>query len=201
MLSTASSSELLYSWDQKESESENITERQDQFTRSISCSPEFRLFRYLICILASIMNAMFVYSVDFPVGIEPIFIQVMELDHSQYNLIFSAYSWCDIVMSFLGSIFVSKCLGIRLGLIVFTIISTIGQLMVSFGAYVDSFYVVLFGRIVIGCGIGTKTSIVCSYFVKWFHGKEITFIMSINRCCSRLAATMALFSPMLIYNV
>ena len=85
MLSTASSSELLYSWDQKESESENITERQDQFTRSICCSPEFRLFRYLICILASIMNAMFVYSVDFPVGIEPIFIQVMELDHSQFN--------------------------------------------------------------------------------------------------------------------
>ena len=104
-------------------------------------------------------------------------------------------------MSFLGSIFVSKCLGIRLGLVVFAIISTIGQLMVSFGAYVDSFYVVLFGRIVFGCGIGTKISIICSYFVKWFHGKQITFIMSINRCCSRLAATMALFSPMLIYNL
>ena len=200
MLNTTNSSQLsLYSATQKESES---AERQAQFTLSTNCcSPEFRPYRYLICVLVFIIDAMSVYSLEFPVGIEPVFIRVMELDHSQYNLIFSAYSWCDIVMSFLGSIFVSKCLGIRLGLVVFTIISTIGQLMVSFGAYVDSFYVVLFGRIVIGCGVGTRISIASSYFVKWFHGKEITFIMAMNRCFCRLAATMALFSPMLIYNL
>ena len=202
MLNTTNSSQLsLYSATQKESESENSTEQQAQFSLSNCCSPEFRPFRYLICVLIFIIQGIFFYSVEFPVGIEPIFIRVMELDHSQYNLIFSAYSWCDIVMSFLGSIFVTKCLGIRLGLVVFTIISTIGQLMVSFGAYVDSFYVILFGRIVIGCGVGTRTSIASSYSVKWFYGKEITFIMSMNRCFCRLAATAALFSPMLIYNL
>ncbi len=203
MLSTTlSSSDISYLLAQEQSASTPEQQRAPSSTINISncCSPDFRPYRYLICILLSLIEAIFVYSLDFIIGLEPIIIQVMKLSHSQYNLTFSAYSWCDIVMSLVGSILVNKYLGIRLGLVICITIATIGQTAVSFGAYINSFYVVLLGRAVLGCGMGTKTSIVCSLLVKWFYRKEITFVMSINRCCCRLAATMALLTPALIYD-
>ena len=200
MLSTTNSNEL-YSLAQEQSSSTQKRLPSTKLNLSNCCSPEFRPYRYLICILVCLIEAIFVYSLEFIIGLEPIIIKVMKLSHSQYNLIFSAYSWCDIVMSLVGSILVNKYLGIRLGLVIFTTISTIGQTAVSFGAYINSFYVVLLGRVVLGCGIGAKSSIAYSYLIKWFNGKEITFVMSISRCCSRLAATMALLTPALIYHL
>ncbi len=163
-------------------------------------SPEYHLYWYIVAILLSSAQGFMTYCLEFPVGLQSTMIQVMRMDNEQYNLLFSAYTWLDIVMSIVGSILVNKYFGIRLGLIFSVLIFTIGQLLICIGAFSNEFLLVLLGRAVLGVGMGTASSSGYSYQIRWFAGREITFILSIGRCFTRIMATLALFTPTLIYN-
>ena len=165
------------------------------------CDPNRRPYRYIIALLLSCIQGIFVFCVEFPAGIQSKIIQTMEIDNTQYNLLFSAFAWCDIVMSLIGSVIIDKLLGIQSGLIMFTLIFALGQLTVSAGAYANSFVMILLGRLILGVGRGSTLSIVYSFEIKWFGGKEITFVMSLGRCMGRLGATLALIVPLLLYNL
>ena len=163
-------------------------------------SPEYRFYWYVVAILLSSIQGFMTYCLEFPVGLQSIMIQVMRMDNKQYNLLFSAYTWLDIVMSTVGSILVNKYFGIRLGLIFSVLIFTTGQLFICIGAFSNEFLLILLGRVVLGIGKGTASSSGYSYQIRWFAGKEITFILSIGRCFTRIMATLALFTPTLIYK-
>ena len=163
-------------------------------------NPKFRTYRYIIAILVSIIQGIFVLCIDYPVGLQTVIIQVMQIDIKQYNLIFSAYTWFDIGMSIAGSIMVDTFLGRRIGLILFTVVLLIGQLFISSGAYINNYPIMLIGRAILGSATGTTYSIMYNYQVAWFRGKEITFVTSISRSADRLMATLALTAPLLAYD-
>ena len=141
---------------------------------------------------------MFCY--DFLVGLQPVLIKVMSITNTQYNLLFSAPTWCDIVTAIVGSILVNRYIGIRWGIVSCLTVSFIGQLLVSLAAFVNSFEAMLIGRIIFGSAYGTTFSIINSYAMKWFENKEVTFAISIERSISRVACTLALIIPIPIYN-
>ena len=154
----------------------------------------------VIALLVSTIQGLVIYCVQFPIGLESIMIKVMNIDFSEYNVMFSAYTWCDIVMSIVGSVLVNKYFGIRFGLILFTAIFMLGQVFVSIGAYYNTFLVVLIGRIVLGLGRGTAASAGYSYKVKEYTGKNLSFLLSIGRCFTRIMSTLALFTPTTMYD-
>ena len=162
--------------------------------------PKRRPYRYLIGMLASIIDAFVFFCIYFPAGMQSTVINIMELDNTQYNLIFSAYSWPDIVMSIVGTVIIDKYLGMRRGLCVFTCILLAGQSIICVGAYTNSFPILLCGRVVLGCSVGSLFSLSASFLIIWFKGKEIIFAMSLNRCIHRLSATFALFTPQFLYD-
>ena len=163
-------------------------------------NPNYRPYRYTIVILLWYIHAMFAFCADFPAGMQSIIIQVMEIDSKKYNLLFSSYTWCDIVISTAGSIVINKYLGVHVGIIGINLILFLAQLIVSLGAYLNSFIIMLIGRIAIGLGGGCLTSVISCFEFKWFSGKEVTFVMSLNRSFVRFMATLALISPLLIYD-
>ena len=167
---------------------------------SYACDPNCRPYRYLIAILLSCVLGIISYCTEIPGGIQATTIRVMKLDNTQYNMIYTAFTWPDIVMSVLGSITVNRFLGVRVGFIVFTVLLLLGQTLCSIGTYVNSFLVFLLGRVLLGSGTGTSTSIVNSFAVLWFEGKEIAFILSLVRTMSRSGATLALITPQLAYD-
>ena len=164
------------------------------------CDPNCRPYRYVLAIFLSMIEGMLTFCADFPAGIQSTTIKVMKLDNTKYNMLFSAYTWPDIVMSILGTVMVGKYLGMRRGIIVFTGVVFAGQVTVSIGAYTNSFEVMLFGRILLGCGFGTALSLTSAFIILWFGGKEVTFVMSLARCFHRLSATLALFTPKYLYD-
>ena len=162
--------------------------------------PNYRPYRYLIALLVSLIEAIVSFNYDFPAGMQATITQVMELDNTQYDLIFSACSWPDIVMSIVGTVIVDKYLGMRRGLCVFSCILLAGQSIICVGAYTNSFPILLCGRVVLGCSVGSLYSLTSAFIIVWFKGKEIVFAMSLARCIHRLSATFALFTPQFLYD-
>lgn len=167
---------------------------------SYLCDPNCRPYRYMIAILVSMIEGILTYCCQFPAGIQSTMIKVMDLDNTQYDIFFTAYTWPDIAMSIIGTILIDKYFGIRKGIVIFTAIVFIGQTVISIGAYTNIYHVMLIGRLFIGCGMGTGLSVTSSFLVTWFSGNEITFIFAISRCIHRFYATLALFSPQLVYE-
>ena len=79
------------------------------------CDPNCRPYRYVLAIFLSMIEGMLTFCADFPAGIQSTTIKVMKLDNTKYNMLFSAYTWPDIVMSILGTVMVGKYLGMRRG--------------------------------------------------------------------------------------
>ena len=164
------------------------------------CDPNCRPYRYAIAILLALIQGMLSYITDMPGGIQTTLIRVMTLDNSHYDMIFSAYSWADIVMSVVGAVTVNKYFGVRLGLILFLTVVLLGQLLYAIGGFLNSFWFSLIGRVIIGAGMGTSVSVLVSFQILWFEGKEITFIISLSRSMCRIMATISLFTPQVTYD-
>ena len=139
--------------------------------------PNHRPYRYLIALLVSLIEAIVSFSYDFPAGMQSTVIKVMELDNTQYDLIFSACSWPDIVMSIVGTVIIDKYLGMRRGICIFTCILLTGQSIICVGAYTNSFPILLCGRVLLGCSVGSLYSLTSTFIVVWFKGKEIIFVI------------------------
>ena len=157
--------------------------------------PNHRPYSYLISVTSSMISALMFFCIYFPAGMQSTIIKVMELDNTQYDMIFSAYSWPDIVMSILGTVMIDKYLGMRRGLCVFSCILLTGQCIICVGAYTNSFQTLLCGRILLGCSVGSLVSLITSFLTIWFKGKEVIFAMPLKRSLERLGAALALFTP------
>ena len=134
--------------------------------------PNHRPYSYLISVTASMISALMFFCIYFPAGMQSTIIKVMELDNTQYDMIFSAYSWPDIVMSILGTVMIDKYLGMRRGICVFSCILLAGQCIICVGAYTNSFQILLCGRILLGCSVGSLVSSTTSFLIVWFKSKE-----------------------------
>ncbi len=162
--------------------------------------PNRRPYKYVIAMLLAFTYGVTCYLADIPGGLQTAIIRVMRLDEARYDMIFSAYTWADIVMSIVGSVIVNQYIGIRIGFMIFLSLVLIGQILCSIGSFLNSFYTLLLGRLLFGAGTGTSVSILHAFQILWFGGKEITFVMSLGGCLGRTMATLALFTPQLTYN-
>ena len=177
-----------------------VSQRSFSSCVSYLLDPNHRPYRYLIALLVSLIEAIVSFNDDFPAGMQATIIKVMELDNTQYNLIFSASCWPDIVMSIVGTVIIDKYLGMRRGICIFTCILLTGQSIICVGAYINSFPILLCGRVLLGCSIGSLYSLTSAFIVVWFEGKEIVFAMSLSRCIQRLSSAFALFTPQFLYD-
>ncbi len=55
------------------------------------------------------------------------YLQVMKVDFSQYNLMYSLYSWPNVILSLIGGVLIDRFLGVRIGTVVFSSFVTLGQ--------------------------------------------------------------------------
>ena len=79
-------------------------------------------------------------------------------------------------------------IGIRIGLVVFTVILTIGQLIFAFGGFKESYIIMLMGRFVFGLGGECMTVAQSSIVTAWFKGKELSFAFGINLSVARIGS-------------
>ena len=79
---------------------------------------------------------------------------------------------------------------IRVGLILFTVVLTIGQLVFTIGGYEESYSIMMLGRFIFGLGGESMTVAQSAIVSSWFQGKELSFAFGINLSVARIGSSI-----------
>lgn len=91
-------------------------------------------------------------------------------------------------------------IGLRLGILLFTSVLTLGQAVFTIGGYKKSLGIMIAGRVIFGLG-GESMSVAQSAIVsKWFKGKELAMALGLNITISRLGSVVNGIIVPQIYN-
>lgn len=113
----------------------------------------------------------------------------MKISTVQFNLLYSVYSYPNTVLPIFGGIFLDM-IGLRIGIILFTVVLTLGQAIFTLGGFYKSLGIMIAGRVVFGLG-GESLSVSQSAIIsKWFKGKELAMALGFNLSISRLGSVI-----------
>lgn len=94
-----------------------------------------------------------------------------------------------MILPLLGGILLDS-IGVRMGLIFFCGILTLGQFIFMFGGYSNSYDEMLAGRVVFGMGGESMQVAQSSIISVWFKGKELAFALGLNLSVARLGSVI-----------
>lgn len=107
----------------------------------------------------------------------------------EYNMLYSIYSFPNIVFPLIGGFLMDK-FGARALIYASSSFVTIGQAIFAFGVSINSFPIALLGRGIFGCG-GENLDIAQSVIViGWFSGKELSMAFGLNSTLSLLGSVL-----------
>uniref|UniRef100_A0A915ILZ1 Uncharacterized protein n=1 Tax=Romanomermis culicivorax TaxID=13658 RepID=A0A915ILZ1_ROMCU len=87
-------------------------------------NPYHRFFVFVFICFLSFGNY---FCYDTPSSLQSVLIQNMKIDDAQYGLLYSIYSWPNVVLAFCGGLAIDRYFGVRLGAIVFAFFIACGQ--------------------------------------------------------------------------
>ena len=162
--------------------------------------PDHWTYRYLVLILVCTVKISQNYIYDVPASLERVIIQTLNIDVSRYTILYSVYSWPNIIFTVIGGILVDRILGKRLGIFLFMVVTTIGQLVMAVGGFFDMFWLMVVGRFVIG--LGGEIALITSnaLIAVWFRGKEITFVFALLGTIGRVGGAGGLYLNQIFYE-
>ncbi|XP_074154185.1 lysosomal dipeptide transporter MFSD1 isoform X2 [Sminthopsis crassicaudata] len=116
----------------------------------------------------------------------------MGLHTASFMLLYSWYSWPNVVLCFFGGFLIDRVFGIRWGSIIFSFIVCIGQVIFAMGALVNAFWLMQLGRFVFGIGGESLAVAQNTYAVSWFKGKELNLVFGLQLSMARIGSTVNL---------
>jgi len=93
-------------------------------------------------------------------------------------------------MSFVGGFLIDNVLGIRLGTILFGLLTVIGQILLAFGVYINELWVMDLSRLIFGIGSESLAVAQNTYAAMWFKDKELNIVFGLQISVSRLGSTI-----------
>ena len=94
----------------------------------------------------------------------------MKVDITNYALLYSLYSWPNVVLSVFGGFLLDRVFGVRWGAIIFSIFVCAGQLVFALGAFFNSFITMVAGRFIFGYVYMRACTYVLCMYVEWIVG-------------------------------
>ncbi len=144
--------------------------------------PASALYRFAILISVSLMLVGNYFAYDSIGALTPLIIDGMQIDREAIGMLYSFYSWPNVVMVLIGGFLIDR-FGTRIMSLVFSALIVLGAVMV---ATAPTFWLMIAGRTVFG--IGAESLIVCqsAILAKWFKGKELAFAFGLALTFMRL---------------
>ena len=151
---------------------------------------------FFICFLS--FGNYFVY--DNPAALQDQILDDMKVTLSDYAILYSVYSWPNVVLSIIGGFLVDAVFGIRFGAIIFSLIVTAGQAVFAMGALTGQYWLMILGRFIFG--LGGENLAVCQnlYSAIWFKGDMLNMVFGIQLSISRLGSSANLWTMEKIYD-
>jgi len=141
------------------------------------------------------------FCFDNPTPIQTILEQPpYNLSLQQWAALFEVYSLPNMILPLFGGLFLDK-VGMRPGLLLFTIVLTIGQFVFALGGLKNNFLLMCAGRFIFGLGGESMTVAQSTITSVWFKGKEFSFAMGLTLSVSRLGSVLnSLVLPIICNN-
>ena len=154
--------------------------------------PRRLAYRYVLVVLACLVKMCVSYSIDLPAALERVIINVMRVTITQYELLYSLFSWPNVFLPVIGGILLDRVLGLRLGLIIFAILACLGQLLLSMGGYFNLFWLMVVGRFFYGAGTELTAATIEITTAALFRDRELSFVFGLVFGAGRIGSTLNL---------
>lgn len=106
---------------------------------SVCCDPKRNVHRYFVLGLICFLSFGSYYCYDNPAALENIIKQDMGVKTDKYVMLYSLYSYPNVILCFFGGFLLDRVFGVRLGTIIFSLFVLVGQVIFALGAYYHSF--------------------------------------------------------------
>ncbi|XP_054771784.2 major facilitator superfamily domain-containing protein 1-like [Lytechinus pictus] len=157
---------------------------------TVCCDPRRALHRYLILIFICFLSFGSYFCYDNPSALQDQIKQVMHKDTASFMLLYSLYSWPNVILCFFGGFLLDRVFGVRVGTLIFGAFVLIGQCIFALGATLNNYTVMLVGRFVFGLGGENLAVAQNTYSVNWFKGKELNMVFGLQLSFSRVGSTL-----------
>ena len=154
--------------------------------------PRKLTYRYTILALLAASIMCMAFSADMPAALESTIIKVAHVDITQYELLYSLYSWPNVFLAVIGGVLIDRVFGLRLGLLLFVTIACIGQLLVAMGGFISQFWLMAVGRFVYGGGNELAINALELFVATLFRDRELSFVFGVLYGAARLSTTLTL---------
>lgn len=124
----------------------------------------------------------------------------LNLNATEFTLIYSIYSWPNIILCFVGGFLIDRVFGIRLGTIIYMLIVLLGQLIFAAGGFMGKFWIMIVGRFIFGIGAESLAVAQNSYAVLWFKGKELNMVFGLQLSVGRVGSTVNFWIMQPLYS-
>lgn len=157
---------------------------------SMCCNPSSGLHRFIALIFMCLLGFGSYFCYDSPGALQDVVKDKLHLSATEFSLLYSIYSWPNVVLCFIGGFLIDRVFGIRMGTIIYLFILVIGQLVFSFGGLLDTYWLMLLGRFVFGIGAESLAVAQNNYAVLWFKGKELNMVFGLQLSCARIGSAV-----------
>ncbi|XP_037958170.1 major facilitator superfamily domain-containing protein 1 isoform X2 [Teleopsis dalmanni] len=164
------------------------------------CNPSGVLHRFIALVFMCLLGFGSYFCYDNPGALQEVFKQDLNLTTTEFTLIYSIYSWPNVILCFVGGFLIDRIFGIRLGTIIYLFILLIGQLLFASGGILGTFWIMILGRFIFGIGAESLAVAQNNYAVLWFKGKELNMVFGLQLSVARLGSTVNFWVMQPIYN-
>ncbi|CAG9784352.1 unnamed protein product [Diatraea saccharalis] len=154
------------------------------------CHPANKVHRFIALLLMCFLCFGSYFCYDTPGALADNFKDDAHLNTSQFALLYSIYSWPNVILCFIGGYLVDRYFGVRLGTVIYMVIVFVGAIVFALGAYINAFWLMILGRFIFGIGGESLQVAVNSYVVLWFKGKELNMVFGLQLSFSRFGSTV-----------
>ncbi|XP_068141725.1 lysosomal dipeptide transporter MFSD1 isoform X1 [Drosophila tropicalis] len=158
--------------------------------RCCDCNPSSTPHRFLALLFMCLLGFGSYFCYDNPGALQDVFQKELDLNSTEFTLIYSIYSWPNIVLCFVGGFLIDRVFGIRLGTIIYMLIVLLGQLIFATGGVLGQFWLMIVGRFIFGIGAESLAVAQNSYAVLWFKGKELNMVFGLQLSVARFGSTV-----------
>ncbi|XP_005182702.1 major facilitator superfamily domain-containing protein 1 [Musca domestica] len=167
---------------------------------SACCNPNSGFHRFLALIFMCLLGFGSYFCYDNPGALQEVFKEELNITSTQFSMIYSIYSWPNVVLCFVGGFLIDRVFGIRLGTIIYLFILLIGQLLFATGGLMNTFWIMIVGRFIFGIGAESLAVAQNNYAVLWFKGKELNMVFGLQLSVARFGSTVNFWVMQPIYD-
>jgi MFS family permease len=154
------------------------------------CDPRGSLHRFVALIFMCFLGFGSYFCYDNPAALQDQIKRDLNITTTQYTLLYSMYSWPNVVLCFVGGFLIDRVFGIRLGTNIYMGLTLLGQVVFASGVLFNTFWITIMGRFIFGIGAESLAVAQNNYAVLWFKGKELNMVFGLQLSFARIGSTV-----------